>query len=76
MDHIFFKMKKIKVFYKIENNKAFNEYYYMEWLSDLCYWECKECENIVDIWCYRCKKIKGKKIRYLDVITDEYDIYL
>ncbi len=79
MDHIFFKMKKIKDFYEIKKNKTFNKDYYMKWLSDLCYWKCKEFEkyvNITDTWWDRCKKIKGKKIRYWSVIPDEDDMYL
>jgi hypothetical protein len=69
-------MNKIKAFYAQENNKTFNEYYYVEWLVDLFNGGCGECENINDIWWDRCKKIKGKKIRYWNSIPDEYDMYL
>ena len=71
-------MKKIKKFYSYDKNKLFNWNYFCR-MWDFPYAVCCNYENneiINDIWGARYMKINTKKIKCVECIQDNEDIYV
>ena len=75
------KIKKLYIFYKYKNkdigNHTNRNCFYKMW--DFGYKVCRKRKNdeiINDIWWYRFKKINTKKIKCVECIQDNEDIYI
>ena len=71
-------MRIIRKFYSYKKNKLFNYNYFCR-MWDFGYEVCRKRKNneiINDIWWDRCVKINTKKIKCVEFIQDNEDIYV